>query len=77
VENEIAGKNNQAIANDMTIMAQTLAHANTSIQGQHNQHRGADELQLDRFMRNNPPAFKERYDPKGAQWRVLMSRGSS
>jgi hypothetical protein len=26
----------------------------------------ADDLRLDRFMRNNPPTFKGRYNMKGA-----------
>jgi len=29
--------------------------------------RAADELRLDRFMRNNPHTFKGRYNPEGAQ----------
>ncbi|MCI52332.1 hypothetical protein A2U01_0073576, partial [Trifolium medium] len=51
----IAGRNDQAIANAMTSMAQTMARDNTALLGQQNQQGGADEFRLDRFMRNNPP----------------------
>jgi hypothetical protein len=60
----MAGRNDQAIANAMTAVAQAL---NNALQGQQNQQGGADELRLDRFMRNNPPTFKGRYNPDGAQ----------
>jgi len=60
----MAGRNDQAIANALTVVAQAL---NNALQGQKSQHGGADEQRLDRFMRNNPPTFKERYDPEGAQ----------
>jgi hypothetical protein len=60
----MAGRNDQAIANAMTAVAQAL---NNALQGQQNQQGAADELRLDRFMRNNPPTFKGRYDPDGAQ----------
>jgi len=53
-------------------MAQTSIQANAAMHGQQistegrmNQHGGADEHRLDRFMRNNPPTFKEMYDPEG------------
>lgn len=62
-----SGRNDAAIANDLTAMAQVLAQANENVvQGQQHQSR-ADELRLDRLMRNHPPTFKGRYDPKGAQ----------
>jgi hypothetical protein len=64
MQNEMAGRNDQAIANAMTAVAQAL---NNALQGQQNQNGGADEQRLDRFMRNNPPTFKGRYDPEGAQ----------
>lgn len=60
----MVGRNDQAIANAMTAVAQTLAQANAALQGQ----QGApDESRIDRFMRNSPPTFKGRYDPDGAQ----------
>jgi hypothetical protein len=60
----MAGRNDQAIANAMTAVAQAL---NNALQGQQNQQGEADELHLDRFMRNKPPTFKRRYDPDDAQ----------
>jgi len=58
------GRYDKAVANAMTVVAQAL---NNALQGQQNQHGAADELHLDRFMRNNPPTFKGRHDPEGAQ----------
>lgn len=60
----MAGRNDAAIANAMTAVAQTLAQANAVIQGQQG---GPNERRLDRFLRSNPPRFKGRYDPDGAQ----------
>jgi hypothetical protein len=77
----MAGRNNKVIANALTAVAQAL---NNALQGQHNQHGGADEQRLDKFMRNNPPTFKGRYDPEGAQvwlqgieriFRAMVSNG--
>jgi hypothetical protein len=56
--------NDQAIANVMTGVAQAL---NNALQGQQNQQGEADELRLNRLMRNKPPTFKGRYDHDGAQ----------
>jgi len=51
----------------MTAMTQALEQANANVmQGKLNQ-GGADELRLDRFIRNHPPTFKGRYDPEGVQ----------
>jgi len=60
----MAGRNDQAIANAMTAVAQAL---NNALQGQQNQHGAADELRLDKFMRNKRPTFKGRYNLDGAQ----------
>ncbi|XP_050897974.1 uncharacterized protein LOC127104872 [Lathyrus oleraceus] len=59
----MAGRNDAAIANAMTTVAQTLAQANAVIQGQQG---GPNERRLDRFLRSNPPSFKGMYDPDGA-----------
>jgi len=47
----MAGRNDQSIANYMTATAQAL---NNTLKGQQNQQGEADELCLDRFMRNHP-----------------------
>jgi len=60
----MVGRNDQEIANAMTVVAQAL---NNALQGQQNKQGDADELRLDRFMRNHPPTFRGRYDPDGAQ----------
>ena len=59
----MARRNDLAIANAMSALAQAL---NNVLKGQHNQQRQTDELRLDMFMRNNPPTLKGRYDPDGA-----------
>jgi hypothetical protein len=70
----MAGRgDNAAFATAMQGMAQTMTQANDVMMGQQqsNQPRlnqdGAEERRSDRFMRNNPPTFKGRYDPEGAQ----------
>ncbi|MCI94919.1 hypothetical protein A2U01_0116217, partial [Trifolium medium] len=63
----MAGRNDQAIANAMTAMAQALAQANAADVGQQNIHGTADENRVDHFTRHNPPKFKGKYDPDGAQ----------
>ncbi|PNY08433.1 cellular nucleic acid-binding protein [Trifolium pratense] len=63
----MAGRNNQAIANAMTAMAQALAQANAAAVGQQNMHGTADENRMDCFKRHDPPKFKGKYDPDGAQ----------
>jgi len=59
----MVGRNDVAIAN---VMTKKLAQANVAMQGYQNHQGGVDELRLDRFMGNNPPSFKGRYDPEGA-----------
>lgn len=50
------GRNNQAIAEALGVMAQAL-------QVQHNQYGAGDEFrELGKFQRNNPPTFKGIYD---------------
>jgi len=45
-----------------------MTQANEALQGeQKHQHGGADELRLNRFVRNNPHTFKRRYDPESVQ----------
>lgn len=43
-----------------------LEDENQAMQGHQNHQGRTDELRLDRFLRKNPPSFKERYDPEGA-----------
>jgi hypothetical protein len=48
-------------------MAKAMARANTFLQGQQNINQGGvEENRLDRFMKNNSPTFKGRYDLEGA-----------
>ncbi|PNY10026.1 cellular nucleic acid-binding protein [Trifolium pratense] len=55
----MAGRNDQAIANALNNFAQVMA--------QQDNQGNTDENRLDKFLRNNPPTFKEMYDPEGAQ----------
>ena len=61
-----SSRNDTVITNALAAMAQVLAHAQKNeVQGQ--QHEGsANELRLDRFMRNHPLTVKGKYDPDGA-----------
>lgn len=62
----MAGRNDVVISNVMTVMTQALAQAIVAMQGHQNHQGEADELHWNRFMWNNPPSFKGRYDPEGA-----------
>lgn len=57
-----SGRNDRAIADDMQAMAQAMQH-----QVQNNAIGDGEFRYLEMFQRNNPPAFKGRYDPDGAQ----------
>jgi hypothetical protein len=63
----MAGRNDAAIAQAMTAMAQALAQSNAALAAQQGQQGGVDEQRLDRFKRNNPSTFKGMHDPEGAQ----------
>ena len=54
----MAGRNDRAIADALQALARAIE----------TQTGGAAEYQgLDRFQRNNPPAFRGGYDPEGAE----------
>lgn len=57
-----AGRNYRAIADVMQAMAHALQH-----QVQNNAGGDGEFRYLEKFQRNNPPTFKGRYDPDGAQ----------
>jgi len=60
------GRNDDAIAATLTIVAQALAR-NQGNGGHGQEDQGeAEERRLDRFMRNKPPTFKGRFDLEGA-----------
>jgi hypothetical protein len=61
------GRDDAPIAEALAAMAQVLAQANEQAANGHHDHGEAAEWRLDRFMRNNPPAFKGKFDPDGAQ----------
>jgi hypothetical protein len=61
------GRDDAAIAQALAAMAQVLAQANEQAAVGHRDLREAEERRLDRFLRNNSPTFKGRYDPEGAQ----------
>jgi hypothetical protein len=61
------GRDDAAIAEALAAMTQVLAQANEQAAVGHRDPREAEKRRLDRFLRNNPPAFKGRYDPEGAQ----------
>ncbi|XP_050907359.1 uncharacterized protein LOC127120836 [Lathyrus oleraceus] len=59
VVQSMAGENDRAIAEALAAMAQAM---------QAQQNPPVDEFKnLGRFLKNNPPTFKGRYDPDGAQ----------
>jgi len=69
------GRDDAAIAQALAAMAQVLAQSNEQAAiGRWNEGE-AEEQRLDRFLRNNPPTFKGRFDPEGAQtWVQGMER---
>jgi hypothetical protein len=67
MQDQMAGRNDQAIANAMMAMTQALAQAHANALGQQNNQGTVDELKMDRFLRNEPPAFKGKYNPDAAQ----------
>jgi len=71
----VNGRNDDAIAAALTVVAQVLAQAQGN--GGHGQEDQGDveKRRLDRFMRNKPPTFKGRFDPEGAlTWKESMER---
>ncbi|XP_050877189.1 uncharacterized protein LOC127080948 [Lathyrus oleraceus] len=62
------GRNDQEIANALEATTHLMAQANVALQENRNQNDGVDEFHgLGKFLRNNPPTFKGRYDPKGTR----------
>jgi hypothetical protein len=59
------GRYDAAIAQALASMAQVLAQANEQAAVGHCDPGEAEERRLDRFLRNSPPTFKDRYDPDG------------
>ena len=58
----MAGRNDHVIAYALQALAQAIGNQNRG------ETTGDVEYQgLDRFQRNNPPAFNGRYNPNGAQ----------
>jgi hypothetical protein len=56
-------------------MTHLLAQANKQATIGYQNHGEAEEWRLNRFLRNNPPTFKGRFDPEGAQtWTHGMER---
>ncbi|KAI5399696.1 hypothetical protein KIW84_064869 [Lathyrus oleraceus] len=61
------GRNHRAIVDALEAMANVMVQVNEYLQANHNQNGGANVFcRLEKFQRNNPPAFKGRYDPEGA-----------
>lgn len=65
--NKMTGRNDRAISDDFEDMTNVMGHANQELQN-HNEMVG-EFRRLGKFQRNNPPTFKGRYDPYGAQVR--------
>jgi len=63
----VGGRDDTTIAEALTAMAQVLTQANEQTTAGHRDHEEAEERSLDHFLRNNPPTFKRRFDPGGAQ----------
>ena len=61
------GRNDAVIAQALAAMAHVLAQANEQAAIGRQNEGEAEERRLDRFLRNNPPTFKGRFDPEGAQ----------
>lgn len=60
--------NDSVIVDALEEMANVMAQANEVLHVNKNQKRGVDEFHgLRKFQKNNPPIFKGRYDPEGAQ----------
>jgi hypothetical protein len=65
---EMAGRNDQAIANALIAVAQ-------AVQGNQNQQGGNDERRLDRFMKQEPPKFDGGHKPDDAyKWLQEIER---
>ncbi|PNX82659.1 hypothetical protein L195_g038690, partial [Trifolium pratense] len=56
-------RTNAQIAKALATMANMMAQNNADKIAQEARRGGEDELRLERFLRNNPPVFKGRYDP--------------
>lgn len=69
------GRDDAVIAQALATMAQVLAQANENTAANRRNEGEAEGRRLDRFLRNNPPTFKGRFDPEGAQtWVQGMER---
>ncbi|KEH26274.1 hypothetical protein MTR_6g049100 [Medicago truncatula] len=69
------GIDDAAIAQALATMAQVLAQSNENAVANRRNEGEAEEMRLDRFLRNNPPTLKGRFDPEGAQtWVQGMER---
>jgi len=61
-----SGRNDAAIVEAFTAVAQAVVQSQGNGGHGHQDPREAEERRLDRFMRNNPPTFKGRFNPEGA-----------
>jgi len=69
------GRDDGAIARALAAVAQVLAQSNEQAAIGRRNEGETEERRLDRFLRNNPPTFKGRFDPEGAQaWVQGMER---
>ncbi|KEH26062.1 hypothetical protein MTR_6g043390 [Medicago truncatula] len=69
------GRDDAAIAQALAAMARVLAQSNEQAAIGLRKEGEVEERRLDRFLRNNPPTFKGRFDPEGAQtWGQGMER---
>jgi len=60
------GRDDGAIARALAAVAQVLAQSNEQAAICRRNEGEAEERRLDRFLRNNPPTFKGRFDLEGA-----------
>jgi len=69
------GRDDGAIAQALAAMAQVLAQSNEQAAIGRQNEGEAEERRLGRFLRNNLPTFKGRFNPEGAQtWVQGMER---
>lgn len=63
----VGGRVDAAIAEALVVVAHVLAQANKQAANGHRNHGEVEERRLDRFMRNNPPTLKGRFDLDAGQ----------
>lgn len=69
------GRDDAAIVQALATMAQVFAQSNENAVANRRNDGEAEERRLDQFLRNNPPTFKGRFNPEGAQtWVQGMER---